>query len=93
MNAELTAKIGIAKTRLSSISNLTEDQKLELHSRGQDIISKAQVQDLHKIMNLLDTVLADRQKQYYIIIGGKNQIQINNGTYPNGKRFYTSKKC
>ena len=77
LNAELKAKLGISgssiKSSTKAAEKLTQDQKTELHSRGQDIISSTQVQDLHKVINLLDSVLKDRQKQYYIIVDGLDE--------------------
>ena len=37
-------------------------------ARGQRVVSKAQVQDLSKVRDLLESVLSDRQKYYYILI-------------------------
>jgi hypothetical protein len=72
LGAELNSRLGIPIANIGSTMNasekLTLDQRAELHSRCQDIISEAQVQDLNKVMKLLDTVLEDRQNNYYIII-------------------------
>ncbi len=54
-------------------NRITETQRTELLNRGQNIISKAQVQDLSKVLNLLGTVLADRQKKYYVVIDGLDE--------------------
>ena len=53
---------------LQAIDKLTDEQRSELVSRGQDIVSKAQVQDLHQVIEALGSVLEDRQKQYYVFV-------------------------
>ena len=77
LDAEIKAQLGNKANNLGSslraVKKLSEDQKAELISRGQNIISSAQVQDLHKVMMLLDSVLNDRQKQYYILIDGLDE--------------------
>ena len=47
---------------------LTQEQKADLVARGQEIISKAQVQDLSKVLDLLSATLEDRQQVYYVAI-------------------------
>ena len=49
-------------------SSLTNEEKIEVVTRGQRVVSETQVQDLSKVRNLLDGVLSDRQKYYYILI-------------------------
>lgn len=72
LNTEISLQLGIPSskvgTSLKTAGKFSQDQRTELLSRGQEIISKAQVQDLNKIMKLLDSVLENRQKHYYIII-------------------------
>ncbi len=77
LDAGLSAKLGTTNTGISASTNvtgrLTQSQLTELRSYGQNIISKAQVQDLSKVITLLDTVLGDRQKLYYIVIDGLDE--------------------
>ncbi len=72
LSSEISAGLGIDSAKVSSSINagskFTEEQKAELITRGQKIIAKAQVQDLTKVINLLDTVLSDKQKKYYVVI-------------------------
>lgn len=50
------------------VDKLSTAEKYELLCHGQDIVSKTQVRDLHQVTGLLDKVLEDRQKQYYVLI-------------------------
>ena len=58
---------------IGDVKKITETKRAELLTRGQDVVSKAQVQDLQKVLKLLGTVLADRQKKYYIVIDGLDE--------------------
>ena len=49
-------------------SDLSDEKKLEVVDRGQRVVSEAQVQDLSKLIDLLEHVLSDPQKHYYILI-------------------------
>jgi len=56
---------------LSRAKKLSEEQRVEVINRGQEVVSKAQVRDLHQVFSLLQKVLSDKQKKaYYIIIDG-----------------------
>ncbi len=72
LGAEVKTGLGISFLDLggqaTAHQTLTEEKKLELRSRGQEIISQAQVEGLQKILELLDSILDDRQKAYYVVI-------------------------
>ena len=52
----------------SATSLISDEEKIEVINRGQHVVSEAQVQDLSKVHQLLEAVLTDRQKMYYILI-------------------------
>lgn len=62
--------IDIAKIegKMDASMMLSEEKKAEVRSRAQNIISKAQIQDLYKVMELLELVLTDNQQHYFIVI-------------------------
>ena len=72
LNVAAEAAIGVPAGGLSIkgryADQLTQEQKADLVNRGQEIISKAQVQDLSKVLDLLSATLADRQQVYYVAI-------------------------
>ena len=72
LDAEVRSQLGVPVAKLASSAGvsrrLTEEEKAELRVRGQEVIAAAQVQDLHKVLSLLDSVLEDRQKPYWVII-------------------------
>jgi hypothetical protein len=77
LDAELKATLGVKAasvgSAIKSADRFSESEKSELVSRGQDIITKAQVQDLHKVLRLLDSVLNDKQRCYYLIVDGLDE--------------------
>jgi len=68
VKATLGAKAAALASSVGGAEKITATEKTELVSRGQDIISSAQVQDLHRVLKLLDRVLSDKQRNYYLII-------------------------
>jgi hypothetical protein len=77
LKAEIDARLGSKGAGLggsaSSQEKLTQTDRAELLSRGQDIVSKAQVQDLQKVLGLIDSVLRDKQRRYYLVIDGLDE--------------------
>lgn len=73
LTAGVKGKLFSFSADTANIQKLTEDEKAELVSRGQDVVSKAQVRDLHNVCQLLDNVLEDRQKQYYLVVDGLDE--------------------
>ena len=49
-------------------SKLTEEEKTEVINRSQQVVSKFQIQDLDSVLKLLERVLTDRQRIYYVLI-------------------------
>jgi type II secretory pathway predicted ATPase ExeA len=72
LNAELKATLGAKAAAIGSSARaeekFSESERKELISRGQNVISRAQVQDLHKVVRLLDAVLTDKQRGYYLVV-------------------------
>ncbi|MGC9985797.1 MAG: hypothetical protein ABSF35_19500 [Polyangia bacterium] len=72
LDAETKAAIGIPGSTLASSVNaaqsLSREQKSELQTRAQRVVSETQVQDLHRVMELLAKVLEERHCSYYLII-------------------------
>jgi hypothetical protein len=47
---------------------LSDEEKVEVKHRTQEVVSRAQVQDLNQVMNVLGQVLSNRQYPYYVVI-------------------------
>jgi len=67
---KLGTKLDVLNTGASSKAEsfLSDEEKAQVVNRGQHVVSEAQVQDLGKVVGLLENVLSDRQKYYYILI-------------------------
>lgn len=74
LERELRSEFGIKldKFKIGASSEekkiLSDEEKTQVVNRAQHVVSQAQVQDLHQVMNLLESVLSDRQKYYYVLI-------------------------
>ncbi len=83
LEGQFQTQLGTSFTKLSASAlaslKLSEEQKSELRKRGQEIVSKAQVQDLAKVLQILDSVLEDRQKPYYLLIDKLDENWVEEG--------------
>lgn len=72
LESEIQANIGVATHGITigagTIKKLTEDQKSEILKRSQEVVNKVQIRQLSDIIDLIDKVLTDPQKKYYILI-------------------------
>lgn len=70
LRSEFGIKLDTFKIGASSEEKkiLSDEEKTHVVNRAQHVVSQAQVQDLHQVMNLLESVLSDRQKYYYVLI-------------------------
>jgi hypothetical protein len=72
LDIEAKAAIGIPGNTLASSANavqsLTQEQKAELQNRAQRVVSQTQVQDLHRVIELLARVLHEQNCFYCLII-------------------------
>lgn len=60
---------GLITLSAGETSKLTEEQKLEVRQRGQEVINQVKIKDLNELFELLKTdILTDEEKSYYIVI-------------------------
>ena len=80
LQGSLKATIGVdpfgANGDFSSLYHLEEQQKIDVIHHAQKIVARAQIEDLHKVTEILDSVLSDREKNYYIMIDGLDEQWI-----------------
>ncbi|MEA5448018.1 hypothetical protein VB780_05515 [Leptolyngbya sp. CCNP1308] len=68
-----------SKLDFSAARKLTKEQREEVIHRGQEVVSKVQIQELNLIVDFLDEILlADRQKKYYIVIDKLDEEWVEN---------------
>ena len=77
LEAQVESSLGIKAANLAGNTKaayrLSEEQRVDLIQRGQNVVSTAQIEGLHKAIQLLDSVLSDRQKAFYIVIDDLDQ--------------------
>ena len=68
LGADLKTKMISGKAGLERKHLLSDEERIEVVNRGQRVVSDSQVQDLNKVQQLLQAVLTDPQKRYYVLI-------------------------
>lgn len=68
IKASITAKLPKITFGTDGLSKLTKEEKGEVVQRSQKVVNKVQIRQLSDIIELIDEVLTDPQKKYYIII-------------------------
>ena len=68
VDGKVSLGIGGASSSALASSRLSDSEKAELKYRGQEVVSKAQVQDLSKVLDLVQGVFEGKAQTYYIVI-------------------------
>jgi len=68
IKASVDAKIPKFSFSLDGLSKLTEVEKGEIIQRSQEVVNKVQIRQLSDIIDLIDDILTDPQKKYFILI-------------------------
>jgi hypothetical protein len=55
---------------------IEESQKIDVITNAQTVVARAQIADLSKASSLLDQILSDRKKNYYVLIDGLDEDWI-----------------
>ena len=79
LGIDLKTKVLTAKGLSQKKSLLSAEEKIEVINRGQQVVSNAQVQDLSKVHGLLESVLSDPQKYYYVLIDRLDENWVEEG--------------
>ena len=73
MTGKLALGVGGGSSTFSGVSKLTETERADLKERGQAVISQAQVQDLSKVLDLVEGVFKSQGQPYYVVIDGLDE--------------------
>jgi len=70
IEGQITAAIpkGVFGAQVGGATNITEEQEKQIIERAQKVVNEVQIRQLSDIIGLLDDMLDDPQKQYYILI-------------------------
>jgi hypothetical protein len=59
---------GVLELGVSQQGNIGERERTEIVQRAQEVVNKVQIRELSTIIELLDAILDDPQKKYFIVI-------------------------
>ena len=65
---ELSAQVGINEASIRAGRKIANEEKAEVISKAQHFVSTIQISELSNIIDLIDDILEDDQKQYFILI-------------------------
>lgn len=68
LRSAATSKIPHLSFTHEGVKKLSEEQKEEVIQRAQHVVNEVQIRQLSEILDLLNDVLADNQKRYFILI-------------------------
>lgn len=73
----LGGKFGAVDLSLSGLRKLNEQQTGEVKHYAQTVVNKVQVRQLSDIIDLINEILRDPQKRYYVVIDGLDEDWID----------------
>ncbi|PQO30024.1 ATPase [Blastopirellula marina] len=63
---------------VGSARKLSDEQKVEVCHRGQEVVNQVKVRDLNEMFNLLtEGILTDKQQKFYVVIDGLDEHWID----------------
>lgn len=68
LRAAIAPTIGPVSMGLEAVRRLTTEQKQEVVHNAQHVVNEVQIRELSEILNLINDVLDDPQKQYFIVV-------------------------
>lgn len=69
---------GMLSVKVGGSYNITDEQKGEIVERSQKVVNDVQIRQLSDIITLLDEILDDPQKRYYILIDRLDEDWVEN---------------
>jgi hypothetical protein len=69
----------IVNVSVSDANKLTQEQRVDIIQRAQHVVNKVQIRELSEIIELLDEVLDDPQKRYYVLIDRLDENWVEDG--------------
>jgi len=83
LERDLKASIGgalqIANFDISGDQKLSQEQKAKVVERAMFVVNQVQIQELSYVLELLDSILEDPQKRYYIVIDRLDEKWVEEG--------------
>jgi hypothetical protein len=79
LKASITAAIPAAKISVSGGESLTQEERANVVERAKFVVNQVQIQELSYVLELLDSILEDPKKKYYIVIDRLDENWVEEG--------------
>ena len=79
LKASIAAEIPATKINLSGGQSLSQEEKARVVERAKHVVNQVQIQELSYVLELLDSILEDPKKKYYIVIDRLDENWIEEG--------------
>ena len=68
LKASISAEIPVTKINVSGGQSLSQEERAKVIERAKYVVNQVQIQELSYVLDLLDSILDDPKKKYYIVI-------------------------
>lgn len=79
LKASIGASLNIANFEISGDHKLSQEQKAKVVERATFVVNQVQIQELSYVLDLLDSILEDPQRRYYIVIDRLDEKWVDEG--------------
>ncbi len=79
LKASISAEIPISKIALAGGHCLTQEEKAKVVQRAKYVVNQVQIQELSYVLELLDSILEDPKRRYYIVIDRLDENWVEEG--------------
>src|ERR1035437_5942711 len=79
LKASITAEIPATKINLSGGQALSQEEKAKVVERAKYVVNQVQIQELSYVLELLDSILEDPKRRYYIVIDRLDENWVEEG--------------
>lgn len=79
LNASISSVLPPAKIALGGAQTLSQEEKGKIVERARYVVNQVQIQELTYVLELLDSILDDPQKCYYIVIDRLDENWVEEG--------------
>jgi hypothetical protein len=76
LKASIATEVPLAKITASGGESLTQEEKAKVVQRASYVVNQVQIQELSYVLELLDSILEDPKKRYYIVIDRLDEIWV-----------------
>ena len=79
LKASIASAVPLTSLELSGGQKLSQEERAKVVERATYVVNQVQIQELSYVLELLDSILADPQKKYYIVIDRLDENWVEEG--------------